>query len=142
VLGQARSEPILRNYLLAQFGVAVELATELVHFDQDEDGVSCHIVKHSVDGYKVEEDARVEYVVGADGAKGRRESSTCLHRCSNYAIGMVRKALGLTYEGQSSEQHAVIGDVRVQGLGPLVSLLFSWSYLWLNISTNASSPGS
>jgi hypothetical protein len=72
LLGQARSEPILRSYLLAQFGVAVELATELVHFDQDEDGVSCHIVKHSVDGYKVEENIRVEYVVGADGARGRR----------------------------------------------------------------------
>jgi 2-polyprenyl-6-methoxyphenol hydroxylase-like FAD-dependent oxidoreductase len=72
-LGQARSEPILRSYLLAHFGVAVELATELVHFEQDDDGVSCDIVKHSVDGYKVEEHIRVEYVIGADGAKGRRD---------------------------------------------------------------------
>jgi flavin-dependent dehydrogenase len=109
--------------------VAVELATELVHFDQDEDGVSCHIVKHSVDGYKVEEDIRVEYVVGADGAKGRRNNSTYSHRCCNYAIGMVRKALGLTYEGHPSEQNSVIGDVRVQGLGSLVSRLYYRSYL-------------
>ncbi|EIN05283.1 hypothetical protein PUNSTDRAFT_146119 [Punctularia strigosozonata HHB-11173 SS5] len=100
-LGQSRSEPILRNFLLSRFGVALELATELTHFEQDAEGVSCHIVKRSVDGYKVEEDVRVLYVVGADGARG-----------------VVRKALGLSYEGQALEQHMIIGDVRVQGLGP------------------------
>jgi flavin-dependent dehydrogenase len=55
--------------------VAVELATELVRIEQDGDGVSCDIVKHSVDGYEVEEHIRAEYVVGADGAKGRPDDS-------------------------------------------------------------------
>ena len=67
MIGQHAAEGILRDHL-ARYNVVVERSTELVDFEQDEQGVVAHLVKH--DGDKdVQESVRVSYLVGADGAR-------------------------------------------------------------------------
>jgi 2-polyprenyl-6-methoxyphenol hydroxylase-like FAD-dependent oxidoreductase len=48
----------------------VELATELVKFEQAEDAVTCELAKTSTDGHRIEERVKFDWLVGADGAKG------------------------------------------------------------------------
>lgn len=72
IIAQYCAEGILRKHL-AEYGVVPELATELVSFEQKEDGVTAHLVKH--DGDKdVEDTVVVDYLVGADGAHSKRLS--------------------------------------------------------------------
>ncbi len=52
-------------------GCEVELDTELVDFEQDDEGVNARILcPRGEDGTRPEEIARFSYVVGADGARG------------------------------------------------------------------------
>jgi 2-polyprenyl-6-methoxyphenol hydroxylase-like FAD-dependent oxidoreductase len=93
-LGQSRSEPVLREILIREYGIAVELATELVKFEQAEDSVTCELAKTSTDGHRVEERARFDWLVGADGARGTfRRPARCFHltspdRCCQEAAGV------------------------------------------------------
>ncbi|OSD07919.1 hypothetical protein PYCCODRAFT_1463192 [Trametes coccinea BRFM310] len=97
VLGQYRLEGIFRDHL-AKHGVQIEVATELMHFDQDDDGVTATLRKN---GEELEE-ARVAYVIGADGARG-----------------VTRKLIGATFEGQTMEgDGGVWADVELEGLSP------------------------
>ena len=67
VIGQYCTQRILRDHL-ARYNVIVERSTELVDFEQDEQGVTARLVKH--DAGK-EETVRVDYLVGADGSRSK-----------------------------------------------------------------------
>ncbi|KAI9064756.1 hypothetical protein FKP32DRAFT_1611066 [Trametes sanguinea] len=96
-LGQYRLEGIIRDHL-AKHGVQVELATELTQLEQDEGGVIATLKKHDTEV----EEARVAYVIGADGGRG-----------------VTRKLIGAVFEGQTREYDGhVWADVEVEGLSP------------------------
>jgi len=92
LIGQWQVEQILRERL-AEFGVGVQLGTEVVEFEQDTDGVTAVLA----DGERV----RAGYLVGCDGGRSR-----------------VRKAMGVRFDGTTEEtQSMVVGDVEAEGLG-------------------------
>ncbi|MFD9372773.1 FAD-dependent monooxygenase [Streptomyces sp. NPDC060020] len=90
-LPQYETERILDEFL-ARFGTAVERGTELVSFRQDADGVTCRL--HTPSG--AEEEVRTRFLVGCDGAHS-----------------IVRKGLGLSYEGGAFPEEYMLADVRV-----------------------------
>ncbi|MDX6235303.1 MAG: hypothetical protein QOG10_118 [Kribbellaceae bacterium] len=91
VLGQSQTEGILRARL-EELGGKVELATELVGIEQDDDGVTASL--------STGETVRTDYVVGADGGRS-----------------FVRKALGIAFEGATDESiRMLLGDVSAEGL--------------------------
>ena len=69
LLGQSRTTEILRNHT-KRLGREVELGTELVDIDQNDDYVTCQLKKTNADGSVEDEILKVDYVVGADGARG------------------------------------------------------------------------
>ncbi|MQS18109.1 NAD(P)-binding protein [Streptomyces kaniharaensis] len=92
-LPQTRVERLLREQL-AEYGVEVELATELVDFRQDGAGVEVHLA----DGRRI----AAEYLVACDGGRST-----------------VRKLLGIPFVGDGDpEPMMVCGDVEVEGLDP------------------------
>ncbi|KAF9068406.1 FAD binding domain-containing protein [Rhodocollybia butyracea] len=96
MLGQNLHQQILREHILADYGVEVELGTELRSFEQYADHVVAHTVK-TLDSK--EENFNVDWLIGADGARS-----------------VVRKHLGLTFFGETpTEMEAVIGDIHVVG---------------------------
>ncbi|MGC4982332.1 FAD-dependent monooxygenase [Streptomyces sp. DT193] len=90
-LPQYETERILDTYL-ARFGTGIERGTELVAFSQDADGVS--VALRSASG--AEEEVRARYLVGCDGAHS-----------------IVRRKLGLTFEGSAFPEEYMLGDVEV-----------------------------
>lgn len=91
LIPQWRVERILRERL-ADFGVAVELGTELRGLRQDADGVTATIGETQL---------RASYLVGCDGGRST-----------------VRRALGLKLRGRTPDvQLMAVGDVEVDGLG-------------------------
>lgn len=60
---------ILRHHL-RRLGREVELGTELVDIEQDDDYVTCRLKKTKEDGSVEEEVLRTDYVVGTDGGRG------------------------------------------------------------------------
>ncbi|MCM9076984.1 FAD-dependent monooxygenase [Streptomyces spororaveus] len=90
-LPQYETERILDEFL-GRFGTAVERGTELVSFSQDADGVTCRL--HGSSG--AEEELRTRFLVGCDGAHS-----------------IVRKGLGLTFEGGAFAEEYMLADVRV-----------------------------
>lgn len=99
MLGQAQTEAILRDRL-ADFGVRVELATALVGFTQDAEGVTAEL--------STGETVRADYLVGADGGRS-----------------FVRKALGIEFEGVTDESiRMLLGDVEAD-LDPEFGYVFT-----------------
>ncbi|KAF9077691.1 FAD binding domain-containing protein [Rhodocollybia butyracea] len=95
-LGQNIHEQVLREHIFADYGVQVELDTELRSFEQHADHVVAHIVKAAD---LKEENIKVDWLIGADGARST-----------------VRKQLGLTFVGETpAEIGAVIGDIHIAG---------------------------
>jgi 2-polyprenyl-6-methoxyphenol hydroxylase-like FAD-dependent oxidoreductase len=91
MLGQSRTERILRDRL-ADFGVRVELNTELKSFTQYDD----RVVAELSTGETIEAD----YLVGADGGKS-----------------VVRKQLEIAFEGTTDDSiRMLLGDVSADGL--------------------------
>ncbi|MFF3886433.1 FAD-dependent monooxygenase [Streptomyces sp. NPDC001914] len=90
-LPQYETERILEDHL-ARFGTGIERGTELVSFSQDADGVT--VVLRSASG--AEEEVRARFLVGCDGAHS-----------------VVRKKLGLTFEGSAFPEEYMLGDVEV-----------------------------
>jgi 2-polyprenyl-6-methoxyphenol hydroxylase-like FAD-dependent oxidoreductase len=68
-LGQSTTEAILRSHL-SRLGVTVELGTELVDFTQDAHKVTANILKRDKSGTCENETLEVDWVIGADGARG------------------------------------------------------------------------
>ncbi|KAF7318447.1 BHLH domain-containing protein [Mycena chlorophos] len=99
---QYQHEAALRDHL-AQFGVSVELGTELRSFENTTpDSVIATMVKHQDDGSEQVETTSFEWVVGADGARS-----------------VVRKGLGLSFLGESQEDMGMaVADIEVHGLDP------------------------
>ncbi|KAJ7252731.1 FAD binding domain-containing protein [Mycena haematopus] len=104
MLGQDHLEQILRREL-QKLGCETEWGSTLLSFEQPEGGdcVRASISRpHGEE--RVTETATFDYVVGTDGARG-----------------VVRKALGLTFLGETSNaDRLVVGDVMVHGLDPKV----------------------
>jgi 2-polyprenyl-6-methoxyphenol hydroxylase-like FAD-dependent oxidoreductase len=82
----------LLTHRLHQFGGRVERGVELVAFESDSDGVNARL--RAADGG--EQEVRVGYLVGADGAHSR-----------------VRKGLGLVFAGDAFPEQYMLGDVEV-----------------------------
>ncbi|HEY9368632.1 FAD-dependent monooxygenase [Streptomyces sp.] len=93
-LPQYETERILEEFL-GRFGTRIERGTELVSFDQDEDGVTARLVS-TAGPEPVEEEVRCRYLVGCDGAHSA-----------------VRKGLGLSFEGGAFPDAYMLGDVQV-----------------------------
>lgn len=121
-MGQDSAERILRSHL-ARYGCEVELGTSLSAFKQDKDHVTGTLVK-SVDGEDHIEEFEVDWLIGADGARGKAIFSE--NRCpllTPKTQGVTRKALGLTFLGESRQnENLVIVDLQIKGLSTAVSL--------------------
>ncbi len=89
-LPQYETERLLREHL-STLGVAVERGVALQSFTQDADGVGAVL-----GGPRGEESVRAGYLVGCDGAHS-----------------VVRKGLGLTFEGDAFPEEYMLGDVEV-----------------------------
>jgi len=70
---------ILRNHV-QRLGREVELGTELVDIEQNDDYVTCRLKKTNPDGSVEDEILKIDYVVGADGGRGLWNSLTGLFR--------------------------------------------------------------
>ncbi|MFD3325440.1 FAD-dependent monooxygenase [Streptomyces sp. NPDC058701] len=90
-LPQYETERILEAFL-GRFGTAIERSVELVSFSRDADGVTS--VLRAADG--TEEEVRSRYLIGCDGAHS-----------------IVRKGLGLTFEGGAFPDGYMLADVEV-----------------------------
>jgi len=87
---QYETERVLREEL-ARRGVGVERGVRLAGFEQDADGVTA-----TLSGAYGEQVVRADFLVGADGAHS-----------------VVRKGLGLTFEGAAFAEQYMLGDVEV-----------------------------
>ena len=87
---QYATERVLREEL-AHHGVHVERGLRLTGFEQDADGVTA-----AIQGEAATRNVRASYLIGADGAHS-----------------VVRKALGMTFEGGAFEEQYMLGDVEV-----------------------------
>ena len=93
---------------MKKYNSSVELGVELVSLEQFDDRVEVKIRKRITDNSEFEEESLTyQWVVGADGARG-----------------VVRKSLGLTFQGETKDEKFVVGDVKVEGLID-VGLLYS-----------------
>lgn len=90
-LPQYETERILDEFL-TRYGTRIERETELVSFVQDADGVTCRLRTAS----GTEEELRTRFLVGCDGAHS-----------------IVRKGLGLTFEGGAFPEEYMLADVEV-----------------------------
>ncbi len=90
-LPQYETERVLAE-ALAELGTVVERGTEFVDFTQDESGVTSTL--RSRDGTSRE--VRSQYLVGSDGAHS-----------------VVRKGLGLTFEGGAFAEEYMLGDIEL-----------------------------
>ncbi|TDU74158.1 FAD-dependent monooxygenase [Streptomyces sp. KS 21] len=89
-LPQYETERIIEEFL-ERFGTRIERGTELVSFVQDADGVTSRLTTpHG------EEEVRTRFLVGCDGAHS-----------------IVRKGLGLTFEGGAFPEEYMLADVEV-----------------------------
>lgn len=91
---QYETERILREELALR-GVHVERGVRLTGVDQDADGVTATL-SGDLGGHSGEQTVRAGYLIGADGAHS-----------------VVRKSLGLTFDGAAFEEQYMLGDVEV-----------------------------
>ncbi|MBB4888023.1 FAD-dependent monooxygenase [Streptomyces netropsis] len=89
-LPQYETERLLEEYV-AGLGTVIERGTELLSFTQGRDGVTARLRTASGD----EEELRARYLVGCDGAHS-----------------VVRKGLGLAFEGGAFSEEYMLGDVE------------------------------
>ncbi|MEW9511986.1 FAD-dependent monooxygenase [Streptomyces bacillaris] len=96
-LPQYETERVLEEHL-GRYGTGIERSTELLAFAQDPAGVTSRV--RTAPG--AEEEVRSRFLVGCDGAHS-----------------LVRKALGLTFEGGAFPEEYMLADVEVGwGLEP------------------------
>lgn len=88
---QDRIEPVLVDEAGRQ-GVALTYRTELISFEQDEDGVTARL-RHCLSG--LEETVRASYLVGADGARS-----------------LVAETIGLPFEGHTNRAGTLYTQFR------------------------------
>jgi len=113
LLGQESLEKIIQTEM-KKYNSSVELGAELVSLEQFNDRVQVKIHKRNTENSEFEEESLTyKWVVGADGARG-----------------VVRKSLGLTFQGETKDEKFVIGDIKVEGL------IDRW-HMWGNLGTTA-----
>jgi hypothetical protein len=96
---------------MKKYNSSIELGTELVSLEQFDDRVEVKIHKRNTENSEVEEESSTyKWVVGTDGARG-----------------VVRKSLGLTFQGETKDEKFVIGDIILKGLCDVDFPLFSLS---------------
>lgn len=116
LLGQGLTQQILRKHLEA-FGTTVETETELREYKQDAEGVTATLVKYK-GGEETTETVRLRYLVGTDGGK----SASCVSdNCAVFSAadvwpGIIRKSLGLSFEGKALNQGIIMGELQLEGL--------------------------
>ncbi|EMD39057.1 hypothetical protein CERSUDRAFT_104329 [Gelatoporia subvermispora B] len=99
ILSQAKLEAIFRKHL-AEHNIEVELGTELIGIEHDEDGATATLLVSKADGIAAKETVRCEYLIGADGARG-----------------VSRKLMGMTFEGQTRDADGMVwADVTISNL--------------------------
>ncbi|KAF4609916.1 hypothetical protein D9613_010247 [Agrocybe pediades] len=101
MLGQDNLDKILRAEL-QKYGVEVELGAQLQTIEQHKDHVDVKILKHDLLNSSTPpslEQSSYKWLIGTDGARG-----------------VVRKQLGLSFQGETTTQSAMIGDIMVEGL--------------------------
>jgi 2-polyprenyl-6-methoxyphenol hydroxylase-like FAD-dependent oxidoreductase len=101
MVSQAETEQVLRARLAA-LGVEVRWGSEVFKVEQDADGAAVTLA----DGQVI----RGRYVVGADG----------MH-------SVVRKAIGIAFQGASYEESFVLADVRLDGPVPRDEVILYFS---------------
>ncbi|WP_406142254.1 FAD-dependent monooxygenase [Streptomyces sp. NBC_01089] len=89
-LPQYETERILEEYV-AGLGTVIERGTELLSFTQDQDGVTARLRTAAGAG----EEVRAGYLIGCDGAHS-----------------IVRRSLGLAFEGAAFPDEYMLGDVE------------------------------
>ena len=94
-LPQYSTERVLREELATR-GVPIERGIRLAGFEQDAGGVTAFL-----EGDSGQQTVRAQYLLGADGAHS-----------------VVRKTLGLTFEGAAFEEQYMLGDVEVDWSQP------------------------
>ena len=94
MLPQFLTEGVLRERL-AELGHRPEFGCELVGFEQDDSGVTAHLI-----GAAGEETLRARFLIGADGGRS-----------------FVRHALDIGFPGKTLGVRAVVADVVLSGLG-------------------------
>jgi len=94
-LPQYSTERVLREELATR-GVPIERGVRLAGFEQHADGVTARL-----EGEVGQQNVRAQYLIGADGAHS-----------------VVRKTLGLTFEGAAFEEQYMLGDVEVDWSQP------------------------
>ncbi|KAG2158751.1 FAD binding domain-containing protein [Suillus bovinus] len=95
MMGQQLLDVILRRHL-EKFSCSVEMGTELLSFEQSDEGVTAILAKNGIS-----ETFNTKWIIGADGAKG-----------------IVRKQLGLTFLGETRDDTRIVtGDIRLTGVG-------------------------
>ena len=94
IIPQRDTEAVL-NDELHRLGVTVERSVEVTGFAQTDGGVTAHA--RGADGGEFE--VRASYLIGGDGAHS-----------------IVRKTLGLSFEGSAYPQDFLLADCRVEGL--------------------------
>ncbi|MFF8958138.1 FAD-dependent monooxygenase [Streptomyces sp. NPDC014894] len=90
-LPQYETERVLEEYL-GRFGTRIERGTELVSFAQDADGVTSRLITAS----GARREIRSRFLVGCDGAHS-----------------VVRKTLGISFEGGAFPEEYMLADVEV-----------------------------
>lgn len=101
-VSQAETERVLEEHL-EELGTKVERPVELLTFTQDSEGANAQL--RGGDGR--EETVRARYIVGADGAHS-----------------VVRKTVGLSFEGEAYPQDFVLADVELDWEGEEGRLYF------------------
>ncbi|KAJ3490071.1 hypothetical protein NLJ89_g11468 [Agrocybe chaxingu] len=97
--GQNNLDAIMQAEL-KEYGTSVEHGVRLDSFEQFPDHVQVQLSKPKLGTEEFgHEDAAYDYVVGCDGARS-----------------VVRKLLGLTFLGQTTEENFVVGDMKLEGL--------------------------
>ncbi|KAH9834093.1 monooxygenase [Rhodofomes roseus] len=94
---QYHTEAVLRSHL-AKYGCSVELNTEFVGLKQFDDHVEA-TVKRMEGGEEMIETKSYRWLVGADGGRS-----------------VVRKQSGLAFEGTSTPEKAILGELYLEGL--------------------------
>lgn len=120
ILNQDVHEGIIREHL-KEMGCLVELETELINLEQDDEGVDATLLcPQTENGTRSETTARFSYVVGADGARGTTIIHFLLHKfltLLSVLSGIVRKLLKLSFLGKTQEADAIaVADVEIKGL--------------------------
>jgi len=93
MLAQNLTEGLLRERL-AELGAAPQFGCELVHVEQDEEGVTARLRANGAD-----ESQRVRFLVGADGGGS-----------------FVRRTLGVGFPGTTSPGRGLVADLSLEGL--------------------------